>query len=244
MSLAFDGVNDWVDCRAGGAVVNWINGVAAAVMTAWAIPDVAVQVGHMIGASINNGGVATPDSRMSLERSVLGAIESFSRAGDGDANRILNDDGSGSLPAATETLCSVRCNVVGDSIQIQRNGAQTVTGAFPYAAAAFTATGSASASLGAEENGTGFFYDGRLEDCRAYNRTLSDNELSTIYACRGHDGIWSGLMARYRQNEEPPGTAAAAAGSIRDASINARHGNPTNGPVWQESRLSLRRRFT
>jgi hypothetical protein len=243
MSLLFDGVNDWVDCRAGGAVVNWVNSATVAFMQAWAVPTAAGAIGHMIGCSINNGGVATPDSRMSLERSATGAIESYSRAGDGGAFQIVNDNGSGSLPAAAETLCSVRCNVAGDSVQIQRNGAQTVTAGVAYAGGAFTGTGSASASLGSDEDGSATFFGGRIEDARAYNRNVSDAEIQTIHACRGHDGIWSGITARYRCNEGAPGVAAAGAGAIKDVTNNQRHGTPTNGPTWQESRLSLRRRF-
>lgn len=244
MSLLFDGVNDWVDSRAGGAVVNWVNGAAVAFMSAWARVSVAGVIGNMVGTSINNGGVATPDSRMSLERSAAGAIQTINRVPDGAAPQSLNDNGTGSLAVGVDTMVSVRTNIPGDSLQLQRDGVQTATAAVAFAPAAFDATGSASASLGSEEDGSGVFYGGRLEDCRVYNRNVPNEQIETIFACRGHDGIWDGCMARYMCNEGAPTVVAAGAGAIKDITDNQRHGTPTNGPTWQESVLSVRRRFT
>ena len=42
---------------------------------------------------------------------------------------------------------------------------------------------------------------GYFEDCRIYNRQLSDAEIQTIYACKGHDGIAYGLAGRWTMIE-------------------------------------------
>ena len=42
---------------------------------------------------------------------------------------------------------------------------------------------------------------GTLDDVRSYNRVLSAEEVATIYAVRGHDGIVDGLTGRWLMNE-------------------------------------------
>lgn len=52
------------------------------------------------------------------------------------------------------------------------------------------------------------FVQASIADVRLYNRALSANEISTIYACRGHDGIISGLVGRWPLNEGSEGITA------------------------------------
>jgi len=40
-----------------------------------------------------------------------------------------------------------------------------------------------------------------VADMRIYNRALSANEMNAVFACRGHDGILSGLVGRWPLNE-------------------------------------------
>jgi hypothetical protein len=54
-------------------------------------------------------------------------------------------------------------------------------------------------------------FAGLIADARLYNRTLSAAEVQTIFACRGTDGITSGLFSRYLFNELSPGTAVSSA---------------------------------
>lgn len=82
-----------------------------------------------------------------------------------------------------------------------------------------------------------------VDDARVYTRTLTANEFQTIHACRGTDGIVSGLIARYHYDERAPGTAVAT-GDIRDASGN-QQGPMTltgSGFTYAESTLRFRRR--
>jgi hypothetical protein len=82
-------------------------------------------------------------------------------------------------------------------------------------------------------------FDGRIVDARAYNRILTANEIATIYACRGHDGIVSGLVGRWKCDELSPGTTAS--GTLYDSSPSANHGTPSGAPTYQDHPLSLRR---
>jgi len=60
--------------------------------------------------------------------------------------------------------------------------------------------------LGMAEWDAGFELNGALDDVRTYNRVLTDAEVETLFACRGHDGIYTGLINRYKMDYEPPAT--------------------------------------
>jgi len=55
------------------------------------------------------------------------------------------------------------------------------------------------------------FVQASIADVRLYNRALSANEISTVYACQGHDGIVSGLVGRWPLNEGIDGATAVSA---------------------------------
>lgn len=57
---------------------------------------------------------------------------------------------------------------------------------------------------------TGRYFDGIIEDVRFYNRLLSAEEIETIYACNGTDGIRYGLRNRWMMNEGAPGVAVTS----------------------------------
>lgn len=83
---------------------------------------------------------------------------------------------------------------------------------------------------------------GQIDDVRVYDRVLSANEIKTIHAAQGHDGIVNGLAARYTLNEDAPGVAASGAGVIKDVGPNKLNGTPVNTPTWAESQLNFRKR--
>lgn len=84
--------------------------------------------------------------------------------------------------------------------------------------------------------------DGLVDDARVYARQITDEELRTIVAARGVDGIVRGLRHRWLLNEKAPGIVVAGAGSVIDRGILRFDGTPVNSPVYAESSLSWRRR--
>jgi hypothetical protein len=108
---------------------------------------------------------------------------------------------------------------------------------------------------GGMTDGTNPFEVGRLgadafnlnqifEDVRVYNRALPLDEIETILAVRGIDGIVDGLVGRWYMAEASPGTAAAGAGSVKDSSVSGFNGLPVSSPVYRESVLRSRRKVT
>lgn len=59
--------------------------------------------------------------------------------------------------------------------------------------------------LGRAEWDTGVYFDGAMDDVRLYTRAISDEEALSLYASRGHDGIWDDLLLRYTLDTETPG---------------------------------------
>jgi Concanavalin A-like lectin/glucanases superfamily len=74
--------------------------------------------------------------------------------------------------------------------------------------------------IGNRSGGTRVF-DGYLFDARIYNRVLAAKEISTIYACQGHDGIVSGLAARWLFDELPAGTTVTAPVDIGPSNLTS-----------------------
>lgn len=64
------------------------------------------------------------------------------------------------------------------------------------------------------------FFSGYMEDLRVYNRTLSLNELQTIYMANGMDNIVNGLTIYYRMNELSNGATLASGSAIKDYTTN------------------------
>jgi hypothetical protein len=86
------------------------------------------------------------------------------------------------------------------------------------------------------------FCHGIIDDCRIYNRALSAAEVSTMYACRGVDGICDGLVFRTLLNEKHNGATASGAGTMKEISNYQDHGTAAGNPVYKESILKFRRR--
>ena len=62
---------------------------------------------------------------------------------------------------------------------------------------------------------------GSLEDVRIYNRVLGVNEIATIFAGRGKDGIVSGLLCRLGLNEQAPGVVPTVIPNVQgDTSLS------------------------
>ena len=81
-------------------------------------------------------------------------------------------------------------------------------------------------------------WDGLLDDIRFYNRTLSANEMLTMFTLRGKDRIFNGMIDRWRMGERAPGQTATGAGSVRDAGSLPQNGTGVNAPVYRAGILT------
>ena len=112
------------------------------------------------------------------------------------------------------------------------NGFETKNSAASYATAT---AGTLPVTIG---SGYVSNYSGEMDDLRVYNRALPANEVATMFAMNGADGIVRNLQARWLFNENAPGQVAT---TVNDIGINSLHGTPGGSPVYSESRLTYRR---
>ena len=73
-------------------------------------------------------------------------------------------------------------------------------------AATFTGAQNGVMNIGVAPGGAGQGWNGALDDLRIYNRILPLDEIQTIHACRGQDGILDSLEHHWPMNEGAEGT--------------------------------------
>jgi len=81
-------------------------------------------------------------------------------------------------------------------------------------------------------------FDGRQADHRAYDRILSAEEISIIFASRGHDNIVDGLVGRWVMREAGDGQGPGGE-DVKDYSDNNNDGTITGTPIYAEDELSI-----
>lgn len=86
----------------------------------------------------------------------------------------------------------------------------------------------------------GFFNDyigpfqGELEDVRIYNRALTENEILTVYAGAGADGVTNGLSLWYPMKDRDTELKMEGNnGVLQDRSGKGNHGQLRGAPVWK-----------
>ncbi len=87
-------------------------------------------------------------------------------------------------------------------------------------------------------------YDGTFDDFRMYNRPLPADEVETIFATRGNDGIVDGLVARFTMREKSVGSTATGPDIIRDVSPVQNDSSSITGTLtYLDSELRFSKRF-
>jgi hypothetical protein len=86
------------------------------------------------------------------------------------------------------------------------------------------------------------YFEGTVDDIRVYDRALSSEEIETMYAALGVDGIVAGLVSRWTMKEGSPGSIASGAGNVKDLAVNANNGEAFASPTYEAGELRFRRR--
>jgi hypothetical protein len=82
----------------------------------------------------------------------------------------------------------------------------------------------------------------QVDDARVYDRTLSADEIKTIYSLNGKDTIWNGCKAKYLFKESSPNqTVLESYDFSENDNTVAVAGAGTNNFIYVESSLSTRR---
>lgn len=234
MAIRFNGVNQWIDL---GVNLPVMVNVSAATIMSWyhplLLPAPATQSPTLIAFAIGPGtGSRTGSSRLALE-GVDGA-NTFKVT-----VRALDGDTASTPPSSTNMQTGVWYHLAAVIDFTTATGFYYLNGVLD-SVVSFTNmtpgntsnTNSRDASIGANEDGVDDFLNGSVEDQRLYERALGPNEISTIFAAHGNDGILDGLVARFMLNELGEGVTVTNVVSIcGSGSIQGRSGAPQNGPI-------------
>jgi hypothetical protein len=233
-----------LDTPAGGARVNFgttgiLRNVAYMACMAWINPDAVGPESTVFEALAGSTG----GSRFKLgwgNGGVNGAVRFGGRSSDGEAFRSY-DHGVQSVVVGEWQHIAWVASLAEDTVRLFYNGDFLSEGSVPFAAGVTSDTDSNNMAIGARPGGQEG-YDGRVFDCRAYGRQLSDGEIQTIYAAGGADGIMDGLHARFPLNDREPGVAAAA-GTVNDSAslLGLASTAVTGSIVFDEGLLRVRR---
>ena len=237
MAVRFNGTNDGLGVT---APPNVLNNVTRATIMAWCRPNGPVTGSPTVfAASIGPPPGLSGSSRLSIDRqNPSGPINITVRAADGAGGFGLSG-GSGNDYFASEWQHVAAVIWYDNNVGSVYRNAVLLNGytLMSLSALVTSATNPKALAAGANEDFLAGFWNGDIEDCRIYNRALSQEELETIVAAKGADGIVNGLQVRYPMTDGPPGsTVVTCANVIRDGDIDmAGPLRPLSGaPVFSE----------
>jgi hypothetical protein len=235
MSVLFDGVNDTIGFSVTGRLRNVSSWTVMAWINATSLPGevsiLNVSVGSPVGTSL---------SRADLAVLASGAIEITIRRLDADAGIVVTS-AAGEIVVGNVYHVAVSC-VYGANLTVKfyKNGVLVSTQTPAGTAGSTSDTNSQNGAIGSNDDGASQFFPGYIEDTRVYGRALSDDEIATIYACEGRDGIWVSLQSRHNLNEQSRGTTAPAGATVKDLTDNGYNGTPGAGTAAPSYRENLR----
>lgn len=123
------------------------------------------------------------------------------------------------ITVAVNTWYHVCGTYDGATMRVYVNGVQTATvarsGTITSSTGLFTVGCDATSATAREA-----YFTGRIEEVRLYNRTLTANEIMTIYMCKGTHMIRNGLVLCLNMDENRTGMSVAASSVVYDTGPN------------------------
>lgn len=210
---------------AGWTIMGWIRPFSFA--TANVLWDISV------GSGLTN-------TRASIIIETTAALTIQARSTDAEALRTVVS-AAGQVVAGELFHFAGVCSYANGTLQTFKNGVQIATGGVSFAAGVSANTVSTAAFIGSDAGHTSGFVNGVVEDCRIYNRVMAGNEIKTIVAARGADGIRIGMTNQYYFNEFPVNFSVAGAGLYVDLGSARRNAN-ANGAIYVPGTINFRSR--
>jgi len=200
--------------------VGLLQNAAQASCSAWVYLN-ALYSGNGVGCCIMDVGPSTDTSRFDLLVIPDGSIRLGARAPDSQGTQQI-------LTSVTKLVVGQWYHIVGvidynaNTGAIYINGVNNnATGTLSFPNRATDNTTAYSSSIGANEPNDEEWMNGIVDDARFYNRSLSADEVQTIYACRGNDSILYGLQSRWLMNEGYTGQPMGQFGPITISNIQS-----------------------
>lgn len=177
----FSGKNDFLIVARNHGI---LAGASEATLAAWvkpAAPMAATQ--HLVSVSIG-GGSATWHSRAAFGIAEGGVVTAFGRAEDSYKGAQEVKTSAGTVKTGQWQHIAVVFDYAHSNIRIFVNGRLVPTGGInsPFPNPVTPATPSDTISLGAEDDGSNFFFHGSLAQAKIWNRALGETEIRELAA--------------------------------------------------------------
>lgn len=224
-----------------GLSIPSLNAATQWTFMAWVFSDAAV----IVDRDILSLAIGPPPGTSATSRAGIAADpgdigNTFNRDGDAEAAQTVNT-AAGFISVAAWFHYAMTVDIPTDTVRIYKDGVLNTTGVVAFVAGAASATNSKNGAFGADDIGTGLFFDGKLDDVRIYSRRLSTEEIAEIVRLRGKDQNYVGLEQRYLCREGAPG-AASGVGTIKDVARQQRNCDGLNAPVYSSGILNYGKR--
>ncbi|MFA9262594.1 MAG: LamG domain-containing protein, partial [Undibacterium sp.] len=219
--VAFDGSNDSIALSAGLGI---LKNVSQATLAGWYnVSSVSGTERDIISLSINSGSPTT-NSRASAYLNSTGKFTCGGRSTDGETFQAV--DTTATYPTGRWVHFACTINYATNTIKIYLDGAaQATTGTPAFAATATANTTSSYNRIGAEDDGSAFFFLGSLDEIRIYNRGLSADEIGQLYRLTAPTSVDTSLKGYWSFNGQDMSSTTAY-----DMSGAGNTGTLTNGP--------------
>jgi len=223
-----------------GTNISTLQNVAGATLMAWVHlhgdfpPGGSPVITYSVGSA-----TPTDTSRAAMEILATGQLRALARSLDGEGSRVL--DTPSALSLFTVMHIAIVINYTDSILAVFQDGNLIIrANVTAFGSPTTSNTPSRNAAMASQDQGTTGFLDGHIDDARTYNRALSDNEIETIYGCKGVDAIHNGLVTRFTFRERQSGYVTTATDTIVDISGFSRDAIPVNGPQYEDSHNVLR----
>jgi hypothetical protein len=211
MAINFNGSSQGINL---GTDIDIIRNVSACTLMVWAKPT-ANQSGSIISIAIGPPPGISASSRAFMENTAEGALFCGFRATDGEGAKT-GSFASQFVPGEWAHF-AVTCDYSAGIITGYKNGVQVGVSLVTFAASVTANTNSKNGGIGAGDDIAAPWFNGAIEDVRVYGRLITGNEMLTIAAGQGADGIVSQQQLRISLNEGGEGLVATECPSITES---------------------------
>lgn len=177
-ALDFDGVNDYVNL---GTNLSTLRKTSAVTLVAW-IRRESVVTGYLNGVvsfSVNSS-VPTKNSRAAIDLSSSGKVRILGRSTDSEAEQVISTALPVIVPNTWHHIAGV-IDYAGDSISVYVDGVLKASGPVNFSQSSTPDTLSSYASIGSQDDGSGIYFDGQIDEVYVYRRALDATEITKLF---------------------------------------------------------------
>lgn len=182
---AFDGAGQYISL---GTNLDIVRNVYGATLCTWLRTGDRASVEAVISIAVNNNGVSNAMSRALLELAPGDLVRGGARARDSHTQQLVSFADAQVTSGQWNHVCTV-FDVLNDGCAIYLNGVAKDTKVCDFFGFVFSDSAAAVAAVGSEDDGSGLFFHGDLDELRISNTVRSPQWIRTEYDAM-QDLLW------------------------------------------------------